>query len=690
MDMDTRFEILLAIFLSSKVLVTKGITTTRISCEPGTFLNNSASRCEPCPPGYFCLTSAIDQPSGMCAPGYYCKGGAVTGTPTDGITGNMCDRGYYCPRGSAGPTPCPTGTFGSQTAASKCVNCSSDSCVTEDRSECKPNQLVVPANSPLDDDRRRVIVACNGVKTRIMCCPAPGYDRIIFSRQIKSIWEPFDDGRWTGGTYYLSSNRRILVFHKLFPSLTKNDYMCTAAASDSSRSLNVTIKISIQECKPEACSSNDSASVQTMFTEGSTDANVNVKTGSNTEMICQASRYLCHGGDNLEKLVNDAEMRELWTPFELQWFKLDENGERVKIVNVATTESISQSEIKYTGDFKSVLPLHGITAADFGTYLCETPDGQTRKYHLISSDDGDCDFFILCSQTLIDSQLAVALCKYFEAQFGHKIFIFERDAEVGLYKSENLRRGILSSRRILVILSPYFVQESWSRGALEEAKLFNKQISFCYFAPEVTPTCEFLQTDKSLAADFERCDRKVVWSPEYAHFIDFHPGPLPATDNFEQLSNGGSILPLRCVTEVKVEVTTCRPCCPVASVGNDLRQKLRTLRMMRNFQVFMIKLRSFLPKSKSISRRRSGPGSPSVSLDSKSSSSNHQLLISPTVLLDSKYNSDRQPVISNAKYSNDRRPVLSNAKRSNDRQPVSSYSKCSRDHFQPALAESAT
>lgn len=54
---------------------------------------------------------------------YYCVGGAVTPTPSDGITGGPCPEGFYCPEGTVQPVPCKPGTFSSATHATQCEPC---------------------------------------------------------------------------------------------------------------------------------------------------------------------------------------------------------------------------------------------------------------------------------------------------------------------------------------------------------------------------------------------------------------------------------------------------------------------------------------------------------------------------------------------------------------------------------------
>lgn len=54
---------------------------------------------------------------------YFCTKGAVTSTPTDGITGGPCPEGHYCPEGTVQPVPCDPGTYVAITQAFQCELC---------------------------------------------------------------------------------------------------------------------------------------------------------------------------------------------------------------------------------------------------------------------------------------------------------------------------------------------------------------------------------------------------------------------------------------------------------------------------------------------------------------------------------------------------------------------------------------
>ncbi|CAG6003426.1 unnamed protein product, partial [Menidia menidia] len=102
-------------------------TTAPEVCPKGSWSNSSGlqsrEHCTPCPGGYYCDSVGLTKPNGICNKGYYCLEGAVTSTPTDGITGGPCPGGHYCPEGTAQPLPCEPGTYTTVTHASQCELC---------------------------------------------------------------------------------------------------------------------------------------------------------------------------------------------------------------------------------------------------------------------------------------------------------------------------------------------------------------------------------------------------------------------------------------------------------------------------------------------------------------------------------------------------------------------------------------
>jgi hypothetical protein len=100
-------------------------------CPAGTYstqlaLSNS-TQCTACPPGQYCATLGLTAPTGNCSAGYYCSAGSDQSKPgASGVAvgfGAACPVGTFCPAGSAAPTPCPAGTFRSQTLGAALADC---------------------------------------------------------------------------------------------------------------------------------------------------------------------------------------------------------------------------------------------------------------------------------------------------------------------------------------------------------------------------------------------------------------------------------------------------------------------------------------------------------------------------------------------------------------------------------------
>ena len=53
------------------------------------------------------------------------------------------------------------------------------------------------------------------------------------------------------------------------------------------------------------------------------------------------------------------------------------------------------------------------------------------------------------------------LLKHFEIENGLKVCIHERDFTIGVPIEENISRAIESSRRVILVVSPYFVTSNW-------------------------------------------------------------------------------------------------------------------------------------------------------------------------------------------------------------------------------------
>lgn len=88
-------------------------------CSPGYYCPIGAVKMLPCPAGFFRPTSGGIQKTDCqaCQPGYLC---------TTGSEPEECPRGYYCSVMSTTATPCPRGTYSSQTrltTATSCTDC---------------------------------------------------------------------------------------------------------------------------------------------------------------------------------------------------------------------------------------------------------------------------------------------------------------------------------------------------------------------------------------------------------------------------------------------------------------------------------------------------------------------------------------------------------------------------------------
>ncbi|EQC24780.1 hypothetical protein SDRG_17328, partial [Saprolegnia diclina VS20] len=96
-------------------------------CPAGTYSNLTGlavtTDCLSCPPGFFCQTSGLVQPSGPCMAGYTCTGGAMFPNPNGQSYGTICPAGMYCPLGSALPLPCPLGTYRPNTLGQNVTDC---------------------------------------------------------------------------------------------------------------------------------------------------------------------------------------------------------------------------------------------------------------------------------------------------------------------------------------------------------------------------------------------------------------------------------------------------------------------------------------------------------------------------------------------------------------------------------------
>ena len=103
---------------------------TPIACPRGTFGNltklSQRSQCFACPPGMYCGSEGIDEPTGYCKAGFICAGGDVVPAPAtsrDLQGSGPCPRGNFCPEGSTKAYPCPPGTFNSLQKSGNISDC---------------------------------------------------------------------------------------------------------------------------------------------------------------------------------------------------------------------------------------------------------------------------------------------------------------------------------------------------------------------------------------------------------------------------------------------------------------------------------------------------------------------------------------------------------------------------------------
>ncbi len=92
-------------------------------CPVGTFGNRTglqqSSECSQCTGGYYCATTGITSPTGLCGAGFYCPEGIPTSAPPTFV----CTAGSYCPLGSSLPIACPSGTFNNLTGSVSLAAC---------------------------------------------------------------------------------------------------------------------------------------------------------------------------------------------------------------------------------------------------------------------------------------------------------------------------------------------------------------------------------------------------------------------------------------------------------------------------------------------------------------------------------------------------------------------------------------
>eukprot|EP00704_Kipferlia_bialata_P000894 g894.t1 len=102
-------------------------SATHTLCPIGTYRATTGaqmeSQCTSCDAGHYCDTSGMTAVGPDCTGGYYCLGGATTGSPTDGTTGDRCGVGMQCPEGSTGEVACDGGSYNPTVGQAECLTC---------------------------------------------------------------------------------------------------------------------------------------------------------------------------------------------------------------------------------------------------------------------------------------------------------------------------------------------------------------------------------------------------------------------------------------------------------------------------------------------------------------------------------------------------------------------------------------
>lgn len=88
----------------------------------------------------YCDAQGLSIPRAQCDPGYVCYGGAYTGTPNDGVTGQPCPEGTFCVTGSFEFDSCSPGTYSKSTGGTSDQDCQ----LCDPGYYCSKKQLTAP------------------------------------------------------------------------------------------------------------------------------------------------------------------------------------------------------------------------------------------------------------------------------------------------------------------------------------------------------------------------------------------------------------------------------------------------------------------------------------------------------------------------------------------------------------------
>ena len=100
-----------------------------IPCPRGRYSNDTSitidTDCLSCPPGQYCGTDGLLEPTDDCDAGFVCSDGSYLPNPSESwmTFGQPCPSGHYCLSGSGAGTPCPAGTYHPSTAGTSLASC---------------------------------------------------------------------------------------------------------------------------------------------------------------------------------------------------------------------------------------------------------------------------------------------------------------------------------------------------------------------------------------------------------------------------------------------------------------------------------------------------------------------------------------------------------------------------------------
>eukprot|EP00767_Chilomastix_cuspidata_P000870 gnl/Chilomastix_cuspidata/1248.p1 GENE.gnl/Chilomastix_cuspidata/1248~~gnl/Chilomastix_cuspidata/1248.p1 ORF type:complete len:6697 (-),score=752.02 gnl/Chilomastix_cuspidata/1248:22-17397(-) len=100
-----------------------------LDCPTGSYSNEMClvkkEQCEACPPGMYCASNRLSEPTGLCYEGYTCTLSATVPFPTneEEFGGLICPAGSYCLEGTFTDIKCPIGTYNPYEGKKSIDNC---------------------------------------------------------------------------------------------------------------------------------------------------------------------------------------------------------------------------------------------------------------------------------------------------------------------------------------------------------------------------------------------------------------------------------------------------------------------------------------------------------------------------------------------------------------------------------------